>query len=110
MICINNIWKLPCFQKRTGLQKSFLKKSYEVAVGTQSYKYSLEAINRQFKWLEISLVYDKSNQQNLLYDNYNAELAVKILGKVKVKNITKSYSVSNEFDVTGKNQRHLIYK
>ena len=40
---------------RTGLQKSLLKKSYELASGLQFYARIFEAAHRQFDWLEISL-------------------------------------------------------
>ena len=41
-------------------KKATLQKSYQLAVGAQSYTLEFTAANRQFGWLEISLVYDKS--------------------------------------------------
>ena len=34
--------------------------------------------NRQFDWLELSLVYDKSDKHNAAYDSYDVEMASKI--------------------------------
>ena len=45
-----------------GFKKAPLQKSYQLAVGAQSYTLEFTAANRQFGWLEISLVYDKSLQ------------------------------------------------
>ena len=45
---------------RMGFKKAPLQKSYQLAVGAQSYSLEFTAANRQFGWLEISLVYDKS--------------------------------------------------
>ena len=45
---------------RMGFKKATLQKSYQLAVGAQSYTLEFTAANRQFGWLEISLVYDKS--------------------------------------------------
>ena len=58
----------------------------------------------------MSLVCDKSDQHNAVYISYNDELVVKITGKVKVKSISNTYSLSNilEFDLTDKDQKHTI--
>ena len=87
---------------RTGLQKSLLKKSYELASGLQFYARIFEAAHKQIDWLEISLVLDTT-----MFDSYNAELASTILDKVKVENITNIYNVANdlEFDLTNKDQK-----
>lgn len=45
---------------RIGFEKAPLQKSYQLAVGAQSYTVEFTAANRRFGWLEISLVYDKS--------------------------------------------------
>ena len=85
---IHNIWKRFCFPKkifRTGLQKSLLKKCYELASGSQFLMINLDAVNRKFDWLEISLIFDKSIQHVSIFDRYNTELASKIIGKVKVE-------------------------
>ena len=60
---------------RTGIKPTPYQKSYEVNVGTQSNVAEFKGVNKQFSFLEISLVYDKSEQHNSVYDSYNAELA-----------------------------------
>ena len=89
---------------RTGLQKLLLKKSFELTSGVRFYTINFDPANRLLDWLEISLVFDKSDQHTRIFDSYNTELTSKIIGKVKVENITNTYSVVNdlEFDLTDK--------
>lgn len=47
-----------------GAQKAPLQKSYEMSVGSDSKKVEFFGSKRQFDWLEISLVYDKSDRHN----------------------------------------------
>ena len=44
-------------------------------VGTESKAVNFETANKQFSFLTISLVYNRSDQHRSLYDNYNTELA-----------------------------------
>lgn len=96
---------------RTRLEKSLLKKFYKLASDSQFHTINLDTVNRQFYCQEISLVFDKSNQNASTFDSYNAELTSRILGAVKVENITNKYSVANEleFDLRNKDQKHQIY-
>ena len=68
--------------------------------------------NRQFDWLEISLVYDKSDKHTTIYDSYNVEMASKKIKSVKLPNFTEIYSLTNEkkYDIDNLTQRHLLYK
>ena len=52
--------------------------------------------NRQFDWIEISLVYDKSDKHTTIYDSYNFKLAAKYIKSVKLGNFTGIYSLTNE--------------
>ena len=61
---------------RTGLQFSPYQQSFEVNLRTQTINLNFQGANRQFAWLEILLVYDKSDQHQTIYDSYNAEVAV----------------------------------
>ena len=45
---------------RTALQFSPYQQSFEINVGTQSINVGFIGVNRQFAWLEISLLYDKT--------------------------------------------------
>ena len=52
--------------------------------------------NRQFDWIELSLVYDKSEKHTTIYDRYNVELASKAIKLVRLTNFTEIYSLTNE--------------
>ena len=67
---------------RTGIKPTPYQKSYEVNVGTQTNVVEFKGVNKQFSFLEISLVYDKSEQHNSVYDSYNAELAATDISSV----------------------------
>ena len=60
---------------KTGVQFSPYQQSFEVNVGTQTVNVNSQRTNRQFAWIEISLVYDRSDQHQTIYNSYNAELA-----------------------------------
>ena len=62
---------------RTTVQFSPYQQSFEINFGTQSINVGFIGANRQFAWLEISLLYDKSDQHQIVYDSYDAELAAK---------------------------------
>ena len=55
---------------RMKIQNTFLQKSYELTIGAQSVEFN--AANRQFDWLELSLVYEKNNQRETTYDSCSA--------------------------------------
>ena len=44
------------------IQKTPIQKTYEISVGSDSLRVEFYSANRQFDWLEISLVYDKSDK------------------------------------------------
>ena len=52
--------------------------------------------NRQFDWIELSLVYDKSEKHTTIYDRYNVELASKAIKLVRLTYFTEIYSLKNE--------------
>ena len=70
--------------------------------------------NRQFDWIELSLVYDKSEKHTTIYDRYNVELASKAIKLVRLTNFTEIYSLKNEKkkknDIDNLTQKHLLYK
>ena len=45
-----------------GIQKTPIQKTYEISVGSDSLTVEFYGANRQFDWLEISLLYDKSDK------------------------------------------------
>ena len=50
------------------VNKMLLQNSYELVVGIQSFTVDLVVAKRQFDWLEISLVYNKSKKHTTIYD------------------------------------------
>ena len=69
--------------------------------------------NRQFDWIELYLVYDKSDIHTTIYDSYNVEMASKAIKLVRLTNFTKIYSLTNEkkkYDIDNLTQKHLLYK
>ena len=58
-----------------GVKKSPPQKLYELGVWVQSYTVNFAEGNRQLDWLEISLVYDKSEKLAKICDSYNLERA-----------------------------------
>ena len=92
---------------RMGTQKAPLQKTYEINVGKDSLDIDFLGTNRQFDWLEISLVYDKSDKHTTIYNSYNVKMASK-----KLTNFTEIYSLTNEkkYDIDNLTQRYLLYK
>ena len=78
-----------------GTQKTPLQKTYEINVGQDSIDIDFLGANRQFDWLEISLVYDKSDKNTTIYDSYNDELAAKQIKTLKLSNCTEIFSLTN---------------
>ena len=56
---------------QTGVQFSPYQQSFQVNVGTQTLNVNFQGANRQFTWIEISLIYDQSDQHQTIYDSYN---------------------------------------
>ena len=80
---------------RTSLQTSLLKKSYELASGSQFYTIILMLQTDNLVGL---IVFDKTNQHTALFDRYNVELASTVLEKAQVENITNTYCVANDLE------------
>ena len=97
---------------RIGAQKTPLQKTYEISIGQDSLDVEFLGSNRQFDWLEISVVHDKSDKHTTIYDSYNRELAAQIIKSLRLSNFTEIYSLTNEkkYDVDNLTQRHLLYK
>ena len=77
-------------------QKTPLQKTYEISTGQDSIDIEFLGANRQFDWLEIFLVYDKSNKHTRIYDSYNHEVAAKTIKSIKLSNFTEIYRLKKE--------------
>ena len=95
-----------------GTQKTPMQKTYERIVGQDILDIEFLGANRQFDWLELSLVSNKSDKHNTLYNSYNVEIASKKIKSVKLTYFTEIYSLTNKkkYDIENLTQRHLLSK
>ena len=68
---------------RMGVLPAPYQQLFEVNKGIQSLTVRFKGAQRQFEWLEISFVYDKSYQHLTIYDSYDLELAAKMIQSIK---------------------------
>ena len=94
------------------LKKHRYKKTYEIQKGSDSLNVEFLGANRQFDWLEISIVPDKKDKHATLYNSYNREMASQLIKTLRLNNFTELYSLTNEkkYDTDNLAQRHLFYK
>ena len=97
---------------RMGTQKTHVQITYEINTGQDSIDAKLLGENRQFDWLEISLVHDKSDKHTTIYDSYNREMATQKIKSLRLTYFTEVYSLTNEkkHDVDNLTLRHLLWE
>ena len=95
-----------------GAQKTPIQKTYEIQKGLDTLNFEFLGANRQFDWLEIPIVPDKSDKHTTIYDSYNREMAAQLIKTLRLHNFTEHYSLTNEkkFNTDNLAQRHLLYK
>ena len=93
-------------------QKTPIQKTYEIQKGSDSLSVEFLGANRQFDWIEISIVLDKSEKHSASYDNYNREMAAQLIKSLKLTNFSDLYSLTNEnkFSTDNLTQKNSIYK
>ena len=79
-----------------GAQKTPIQKTYEIQKGSESLNVEFLGANRQFDWIEISTVPDKSDKHKTTYDSYNREMAAQLIKTLKLTNFTEIYCLINE--------------
>ena len=96
---------------RGGLKLFPYQKSYEIVAGAQSKTFTFTNAFKQFEFLEISLVYDKSDQHLTIYDNYNAEIAATHIKSIKLQNASNTYSEFNtvKFDLEDAEDKYNLF-
>ena len=96
---------------RGGIKLFPYQKSYEIVAGAQSKTFNFTNAFKQFEYLEISLVYDKSDQHVTIYDSYNAEIAATHIKSVKLQNASNTYSEFNtvKFDLEDDDDKYNLY-
>ena len=97
---------------RMGAQKTPMQKTYKIKTGSDTLDVEFWGANRQFDWLEISIVNDKSDKQTTIYDSYNREVAAQKIKTLQLSNFTEIYSLTNEkkYSIDNLTQSHLLYK
>ena len=95
-----------------GAQKTLIQKTYEIQKGSDSLNVEFLGANRQFDWIEISIVPDKSDKHTTIYDRYNREMAAQLIKSLRLSNFTEIYSLTNEkkYDTDNLTQWYLLYK
>ena len=78
-----------------GIQKTPYQKTYKLQVDSLEFTVEFKGCKRQFDWLEISLVYNKSDKHRTIYDSYNAQCVARMVKSIKLGNILDAYSVTN---------------
>ena len=95
---------------RMGTQKTTIQKTYEIKTGSDSLNVEFLGTNRQFDWIEISIVNDKSDKHTTVYDSYNRELAAQNIKTIQLSNFTEIYSLKNEkkYSIDNLTQKHFF--
>ena len=95
-----------------GVLLSTYQQMFEINKGTQSLTVTFKGAQRQFEWLELSLVYDKSYQHLTIYDSYDLELPAKMVQSIKFENTSSTYSLTGKLEYNYKNhdEKNLLYK
>ena len=73
---------------RMGALPAPYQQLFEINKGTQSLTVTFKGAQRQFEWLEISLIYYKSYQHLTIYNSYDLELAAKMIQSIRFENNT----------------------
>ena len=95
-----------------GAQKTWIQKTCKIQKGLESLNVEFLGANRQFNWIEISVVPDISHKHKAIYDSYNREMAAQLIKALKLTNFIELYSLTNEkkYDTDNLTQQHLLYK
>ena len=95
-----------------GAQKTPIQKTCEIEKGSDSLNVEFLGANRQFDWIEISIVPDKRDKHTTMYDSYNREMAAQLIKSLRLSNFTETYSLTNEkkYSTDNLTQRYLLYK
>ena len=96
---------------RGGLKLFPYRKSYEIVAGGQSKTFTFTNAFKQFEFLEISLVYDSSDQHLTIYNSYNVELAATKIKSIKLQNASNTYSEFNtvKFDLEDEEDKYNLF-
>ena len=79
-------------------------------VGTQTINVNFQGANRQFAWLEISLVHDKNDQHQTICDSYNAEVATTKIQSLTLEITSSTYNLTGgpEYNIDNEDDKHWL--
>ena len=75
---------------RIRIRDTLYQKSFELVAGTESRVVEFQGSNKQFSFLTISLVYDKSDQHRSIYDSYNGEVPSTMIKLIQLENASNT--------------------
>ena len=77
-----------------------------------SFTCNFKSARRQFDWLKISIVYDKSYQHTTIYNSYDLELVTKLIQPIKFENTSTTYSLAGKLfsDLEKEDDKNILYK
>ena len=85
--------------KKGKISEDLTRETYEINKGADSLNVEFLMANRQFDWIEISIVLDKSDKYATIFDSYNRQLAAQEIKTLKLSNFTEIYSLANEKNI-----------
>ena len=96
---------------RTGIKPTPYQKFLEPVTGTESRVIEFQAANKQFSFLAILFMYDKSDQHRSTYDRYNVELVSTKVKSAKLENVSNTHSSFNniKFNTSDTHDKYLLY-
>ena len=94
------------------IQKIPLQKSNELPKSARGYTVELTVANRQFDWLERSLVFDRSDKHSTICSSYNAGVASTPVQGVSIEKFGNTYSMTNKlnYDIKDATEKYMLYK
>ena len=97
---------------RQGVLPSRYQQLFEVNTGMQSFTCTFKGAQRQFDWLVISVIYDKSFQHTTIYDSYDLELVSKLIKTIKFENTSTTYSLTGKlsYELKKDDDKNILYK
>ena len=97
---------------RQGVLPTPYQHLFEINTVMQTYTFKFKGAQKQFDWLETSIVYDKSYEHTTIYDSYDLELAWKIIPTIKFENTSTTYSLTGKlsFDMEKEDDKNILYK
>ena len=78
----------------------------------QDFTCTFKGGQREFDWLKISIVCDKSYRHTTIYDSYDVELAAKLIKSIKFENTSSTYNLTGNisYDLEKEEETFLLYK